>query len=328
MDSSFLGDPHPISPHRRPASHAIASSTATASATAGSSQLLFMQEKKALREEKLKQEETDGVLRSAMEAEIVAKPQVVNPCCVVLKEKYSKLEASRNALRQEFKSTYWADIYILTQHVILEVLICLITSFISAFASKLHACLCAVLCLVLLVPLDEADLIDRNDQQQFLASPDFLSNYGMPTLISNIKQLKDLFNTTVLHETTVPILDMFMSMGSPHHWVDYLMPEDPNFYKLVAFSNSDSTDPSDSTKFDRLMVETRALNGWSLFETAVLPIQTITISKSILVCYWNTVTGETSWVVPDLLAQGAELTGEQKTAPDTEVRNGPLGGDT
>ncbi|KAL7217717.1 hypothetical protein ACSBR2_011035 [Camellia fascicularis] len=42
--------------------------------------------------------------------------------------------------------------------------------------------------------------------------------------------------------------------------------------------------------------------------------------------YWNTVTGETSWVVPDLLAQGAELTGEQKTAPDTEVRNGPLGG--
>ncbi|GMQ04220.1 hypothetical protein CsSME_00049711 [Camellia sinensis var. sinensis] len=52
---------------------------------------------------------------------------------------------------------------------------------------------------------------------------------------------------------------MFMSMGSPHHWVDYLMPEDPNFYKLVAFSNSDSTDPSDSTKFDRLMVETRAV---------------------------------------------------------------------
>ncbi|GMP40256.1 hypothetical protein CsSME_00010775 [Camellia sinensis var. sinensis] len=56
----------------------------------------------------------------------------------------------------------------------------------------------------------------------FLASADFLSNYGMPTLISNMQataseQLKDLFNTTVLHETTVQILDMFMSMGSPHH---------------------------------------------------------------------------------------------------------------
>ncbi|KAE9456569.1 hypothetical protein C3L33_11497, partial [Rhododendron williamsianum] len=34
--------------------------------------------------------------------------------------------------------------------------------------------------------------------------------------------------------------------------------------------------------------------------------------------YWNTVTGETSWVVPDVLAQGTELTGEQKTAPNTE----------
>ncbi|CAL5433018.1 unnamed protein product [Camellia sinensis] len=34
---------------------------------------------------------------------------------------------------------------------------------------------------------DEADLIDRNDQQQFLASADFLSNYGMPTLISNMQ---------------------------------------------------------------------------------------------------------------------------------------------
>ncbi|XP_028078138.1 calponin homology domain-containing protein DDB_G0272472-like [Camellia sinensis] len=38
-----------------------------------------------------------------MEAEIVAKPQAVNPCCVVLKEKYSKLEASRNALRQAYE---------------------------------------------------------------------------------------------------------------------------------------------------------------------------------------------------------------------------------
>ncbi|CAL5401510.1 unnamed protein product [Camellia sinensis] len=40
----------------------------------------------------------------------------------------------------------------------------------------------------------------------------------------------------------------------------------------------------------------------------------------------DVISRETSWVVPDLLAQGAELTGEQKTAPDTEVRNGSLGG--
>ncbi|CAL5363940.1 unnamed protein product [Camellia sinensis] len=203
----------------------------------------------------------------SMEAEIVAKPQAVNPCCVVLKEKYSKLEASRNALRQGFTRmvlSLWAmtmlSLYIRVQVNILGRHLYIDT---ARDLGSSHL-------------LDEADLIDRNDQQQFLAAA---------SEVLKGKQLKDLFNTTVLHETTVPILDMFMSMGSPHHWVDYLMPEDPNFYKLVAFSNSDSTDPSDSTKFDRLMVETRAV-----------------------------------------LSRGAELTGEQKTAPDTEVRNGPLGG--
>lgn len=35
--------------------------------------------------------------------------------------------------------------------------------------------------------LEEADLIDRNDQQQFLASADFLSSYGMSTLITNMQ---------------------------------------------------------------------------------------------------------------------------------------------
>ncbi|KAG5539434.1 hypothetical protein RHGRI_019841 [Rhododendron griersonianum] len=116
---------------------------------------------------------------------------------------------------------------------------------------------------------EEADLIDRNELQQFLASADFLSNYGMSTLISNMqaaasevlkgKQLKDLFNSTVVHETVVKILDIFMSMGSPHHWVDYIMPEDARFYKFVAFSDSAGTNLSDVTKFDQLMVETRAV---------------------------------------------------------------------
>ncbi|XAR50910.1 hypothetical protein NMG60_11005375 [Bertholletia excelsa] len=38
-----------------------------------------------------------------MEADVVVKHQALNPCCVVLKEKYSKLEATRNALRQGVK---------------------------------------------------------------------------------------------------------------------------------------------------------------------------------------------------------------------------------
>ncbi|XP_057464334.1 peroxisome biogenesis protein 3-2-like [Actinidia eriantha] len=127
--------------------------------------------------------------------------------------------------------------------------------------------------------LEEADLIGRNDQQQFLASADFLSNYGLPTLISNMqaaasevlkgKQLKDLFNATVLHETIVQILDMFMSMGSPRQWVDYLIPDDATSHKLVAFSHSGSTDLSDVTKFDQLMVETRAVLSSAEFGNVV-----------------------------------------------------------
>ncbi|KAA8541319.1 hypothetical protein F0562_025282 [Nyssa sinensis] len=127
--------------------------------------------------------------------------------------------------------------------------------------------------------LDEAGLIDRNDQQQFLESTDFLSNHGMPNLISNMraavtevlngKQLKDFFNSTVLHETTVQILDMFMSNGSPHRWLDYLMPEDARFNKFVTSSNSDNTDLSNITKFDQLMIETRAVLSSAEFGNVV-----------------------------------------------------------
>ncbi|CAA3026893.1 peroxisome biogenesis 3-2-like [Olea europaea subsp. europaea] len=118
--------------------------------------------------------------------------------------------------------------------------------------------------------LDEADLIDRNDEQQFLAYADHLSNFGLPALISDIeaatsevlkgKQLKDFFNAPTLHETIVQILDTFMSMGSPHHWVGYLMPEDSRAHNLVSPSSSSSySDLSCATKLDQLMSETRAV---------------------------------------------------------------------
>lgn len=52
------------------------------------------------------------------------------------------------------------------------------------------------------------------------------------------------------------ILDVFMSMGSPHQWVDYLMPEDLK-YKSAAFSGNDSQ--NELTKFDLLMLEAHAV---------------------------------------------------------------------
>lgn len=72
------------------------------------------------------------------------------------------------------------------------------------------------------------------------------------------KQLKDFFNTTVLHQTITQILDTFMSTKSPHHWLDYLMPEDARLPKPATASDIDEI-LSDVTEFDKLMAETRAV---------------------------------------------------------------------
>ncbi|XP_076948213.1 peroxisome biogenesis protein 3-2-like [Bidens hawaiensis] len=113
---------------------------------------------------------------------------------------------------------------------------------------------------------EDGDLIERSDEQQFLASADFLSSQRMPTLISNMqaaatqvlrgKQLRDIFNSSVLDETIMQILNTFMSMGSPYHWVDYLMPED---------LKSLQTSTPHITKLDQLMLETRAVLSSSEF---------------------------------------------------------------
>ncbi|RXH96612.1 hypothetical protein DVH24_009116 [Malus domestica] len=116
---------------------------------------------------------------------------------------------------------------------------------------------------------EDADLIHRDDQQKFLASSDYLASNALPALISNIqaaatevlngKQLKDSFNTTVLHATIMEILEKFMSTGDPHHWVNYLMPEDARWHELATAFSNDNIPLPDVTKFDQLMLETRAV---------------------------------------------------------------------
>lgn len=126
------------------------------------------------------------------------------------------------------------------------------------------------------IQLDEADLIDRDDEQQFLASADYLTNVGLPALISCFetatsevlkgKQLKDFFNTTVLHDTILQILATFLSMGRPHHWMGFLMPEHAKLYNSAANSSSDRTEPSPASKFEQLMLEAEAVLSSSEFE--------------------------------------------------------------
>ncbi|OVA01364.1 Peroxin-3 [Macleaya cordata] len=121
--------------------------------------------------------------------------------------------------------------------------------------------------------LEEADQFDRHGQQEFLATADYMSNYGMMQLIPNMeiaatevlkgKHLKDTFNASILRETIMQILDKFMSKGGPHHWVTYLVPENAVSYKrLMAASSKDLEDTTtlllpDISKLDQLMIEAR-----------------------------------------------------------------------
>ncbi|CAN1159240.1 Peroxisome biogenesis protein 3-2, partial [Linum perenne] len=111
---------------------------------------------------------------------------------------------------------------------------------------------------------EDADLIDRDDQQKFLASADYLPHSGLLVLANDIqaavaevlkgKQLKDLFDVTSLRETVMQITDTFVSMGSPNRLVDYLMPEDTRLHNdAIISSNSDSFHNTDLTKFDQLI---------------------------------------------------------------------------
>lgn len=77
-------------------------------------------------------------------------------------------------------------------------------------------------------------------------------------LICRIK-LKDFFDASVLHDTIIHILETLMCMGSPYHWVGYLMPEDVGAYTLVASSSSSGSNLSQATKFELLIGETRAV---------------------------------------------------------------------
>ncbi|KAB1212327.1 Peroxisome biogenesis protein 3-2 [Morella rubra] len=127
---------------------------------------------------------------------------------------------------------------------------------------------------------ENADTIDRDDEQKFLASADFLSNVGLSSLISDMlaaatevlkgKQVAlDLLDTTEFRKTIRLILERFKSIRSPNHWVNYMMPEDARFYEPGSASSTDNEIPSDISKFDQLMVETHAVLASAEFGNVV-----------------------------------------------------------
>ncbi|OAY70885.1 Peroxisome biogenesis protein 3-2, partial [Ananas comosus] len=119
--------------------------------------------------------------------------------------------------------------------------------------------------------LGESDSFSKHGQQEFLATADYLSTYGIHTLIMNMqsaaneilkeKKLKDPFGMSQLHETMMEILELFMGIGEPNYWVSYLVPENATAYRqLVAMSASGFDELSvlmDVGKLEQLMSETR-----------------------------------------------------------------------
>lgn len=137
--------------------------------------------------------------------------------------------------------------------------------------------------------MESGDVVDREDQQKFLGTADFLSQHGMPALISDMeaatkevikgKQLSSLFNNTTLHETIMQILDTFMSMGSPHSWIKYMMPEDVRSHSITA--GNDETVPYDVTEFEQLMVEVRAVLSSAEFGSIVEIALKVVVDKLV-----------------------------------------------
>lgn len=120
---------------------------------------------------------------------------------------------------------------------------------------------------------DEEDSFSRHGQQDFLATADYLSTYGIDTLITNMHnvamevlketQLKDPFSMSQLREAIVQILDLFMKINAPDYWIRYLVPESATAYRQLMATSSKGFDDSsvfmDVRKLEQLMSETRAV---------------------------------------------------------------------
>lgn len=122
--------------------------------------------------------------------------------------------------------------------------------------------------------LDKEDSLNSHGQQEFLGTADFLSTYGITSLIPSMqtavadvmkeKQLKDLFSVAQLRETITRILESFMGFEDSNHWLSYLLPEDaPTYRQLMAVVSSNGSGNSsflmDISKLEQLMGETRAV---------------------------------------------------------------------
>ncbi|KAF3342013.1 peroxisome biogenesis protein 3-1-like isoform X2 [Carex littledalei] len=120
---------------------------------------------------------------------------------------------------------------------------------------------------------EESDALSKIEKQEYLATADFLSTYGLNSLIMNMrnavsqvmktKQLNSQFSMETVQETMMEILDLFMGVESDLvliNWVDYILPETAAQYREMmsaANANDSSSLLMDFTKLEQLISETR-----------------------------------------------------------------------
>uniref|UniRef100_A0A7N0UGL8 Peroxin-3 n=1 Tax=Kalanchoe fedtschenkoi TaxID=63787 RepID=A0A7N0UGL8_KALFE len=140
------------------------------------------------------------------------------------------------------------------------------------------------------LPVDEGNAVESHDQKQFLESIDFLSLSGLSALVTKVqaavteimkgKQLRDHFTPQVLREIFLQISETFMSSGTPHEWIDFLMPVEVGFSDL-ATTRTSSQMIQDETKFNQLMMETRAVLSSAEFRD-ILEVSLKTVISSLV----------------------------------------------
>ncbi|KAJ3683424.1 hypothetical protein LUZ60_013651 [Juncus effusus] len=135
--------------------------------------------------------------------------------------------------------------------------------------------------------LNEADTIGKTEREQYLNTADYLSRYGITSLIMNMRtaasqvlkqtQINKQFSMEMLQDTMNQILDEFMGVRDEPglcDWIDYLLPENATQYRELIAMSANGFDDSpavsmDVAKLEQLISETREALSSEDFKSAV-----------------------------------------------------------
>lgn len=129
----------------------------------------------------------------------------------------------------------------------------------------------------------EAESVRQLSQQDFLATADYLATFGIDDLLVSMehaamevlkeKQLREPLTMEQLYEIIIQILELFMNINEPKHWISYLMPENATSYRQLMVTSANVYDENsmlmDISKLDQLIKETHTVLSSSDFKNTL-----------------------------------------------------------